>query len=155
MADLTTAHATIDHSGLTGVGSLSRCLAQRTSSLSIGANPTALALNATDLYDPDGWHDPSSNNNRFTCPTGKGGKMFLMTWSVEFDTDTGAPAYITIKKNVGATVVAQAPLWPYFTYSGAAPVYLDDGDYVAVSITNRTTGSVVVTDAPCTFGIMG
>lgn len=147
--------ASAESTGLKWATPVSACMAERTTSLAIGASPTALALNATDIYDPDGWHDPATNNNRFTCPTGRGSKMFIVTFSIEFDTSTAPTAYLTVKKNAGAVVVAQTPLFPYFTYAGAFPVYLVDADYIEFTITGRTSGNIIVTDAPCTVGIMG
>lgn len=159
MADLETSHATLDHTGLTGVGGggsgVTACLAQRTTSQSTGSNPTAIAFNAADLYDPDGWHDPSSSNTRLTCPTGKGGKMFVLTGSAEWDGSGSASCYIMFRKG-GTTTIGQN-LIPMNAYTGtsSAPVFLNDGDYVEMLIANVTTGNVIVSDAPCTFGIVG
>jgi len=38
---------------------------------------TSLAFESADIFDTDGFHNPSSNNTRLTIPTGLGGQYFL------------------------------------------------------------------------------
>jgi hypothetical protein len=48
-----------------------RCLAVRTGTQAISANtPTAITWTGTDIYDADGMHDPASNSDRITVPSG-------------------------------------------------------------------------------------
>lgn len=45
-------------------------------SFSSSATPATVAMN-TDLIDPDGFHDPVTNNSRLTVPTGMGGLYYI------------------------------------------------------------------------------
>ena len=50
------------------------CIASRTTVQAIGTGAwTALQFNATDISDPFAFHDPASNNTRFTVPAGWAG----------------------------------------------------------------------------------
>lgn len=143
-----------DVSWQTPAGGTTSCLATRTTSQSVGANPTMIALNATDIYDPDGWHDPSTNNTRLTCPSGKGGKVFHCFVSLEYD-HGGTTFRLGIKKN--GTTVSSGALNPDQTYiaSHSGMIYLADGDYIEAGIYNRTTGNIIVTDQNAFVGVMG
>lgn len=133
---------------------VSSCLATRTTTQSVGADPTMLALNAADIYDPDGWHDPASNNTRLTCPTGKGGKVFTCFVGTEYD-HGGTTFRLGFKKN-GTTTVSSS-LFPDQTYVAGfqAMIYLADGDYIEAGIFGRTTGNIIVTDQNTFVGVMG
>ena len=133
---------------------ISSCLATRTTTLAVSANPTMLALNASDIYDPDGWHDPASNNTRLTCPTGKGGKVFSCFVGTEYD-HGGTTFRLGFKKN-GTTTVSSG-LFPDQTYVAGfqAMIYLADGDYIEAGIYGRTTGNIIVTDQNTFVGVMG
>jgi hypothetical protein len=59
------------------------CIISGTSTALGTAAFTSLAFGAADTYDPDGYHDPSSNNTKMTIPAGLGGQYRLhirMTW---------------------------------------------------------------------------
>lgn len=58
----------------------------------------------TDIYDPDGYHDPVTNNGRLTVPTGKAGGFL---WQVNIGLSANpAEAYIAVKKN-GTTEIGR------------------------------------------------
>ena len=86
-----------------------RCLAQRTTTQTVSASPTTLDFNATDIYDPDGWHDPSGASTRLTVPTGKGGRLFS-AWA-QTETNTASATRIQFKVD-GTTVVGLSPSRP-------------------------------------------
>lgn len=134
------------------IGTPTSCLAQRTSTQSVSINPTTIIFDAADIYDPDNWHDPSSNNTRLTCPTGKGGRVFIATASAEY----GAASiyYLRILKN-GSEIVGQDACNNNYVMTISCPVYLVDDDYIELLITNVTGNNIIQTDVPTTFGIMG
>lgn len=60
------------------------CIVRRTSAQSLTNNtPYTIAYDASDIRDPDGFHDPVTNNTRMTVPTGKGG-LYRLTVYVNF-----------------------------------------------------------------------
>lgn len=65
------------------------CRAIKTSSFSHTSSGSfmAITLDGTDVFDTDGFHNPSSNPSRVTIPAGLGGK-YLIHGSFEWDTNT-------------------------------------------------------------------
>jgi hypothetical protein len=74
-------------SGTTFVG----CSANGLTALTNGATTYSLAMTA-EAFDTDAFHDNSTNNTRFTIPTGKGGK-YQINFKVGFDNASGTPGY--------------------------------------------------------------
>lgn len=127
-------------------------LVERTSTQSVSSNPTEIVWDGT-IYDPDGWSDiGGSFPSRLTAPSGKGGKVFIASGSAEYG--GAAAAYLQVKKN-GTDVVGMANAFNAYVGSISVPVYLDDGDYVELLITNVTGNDIIQTDAPTTFGLVG
>ena len=59
----------------------------------------------TEIYDTDAFHDTSTNTNRITIPTGKGGK-YLFTFLVNFDGNaSGRREYYLYKNGVSASIM--------------------------------------------------
>lgn len=69
--------------------------------LTSGTN-TAIVLDAED-FDSDGFHSNSTNNTRFTIPTGKGGK-YLFTGHGEIENNTTGTRYTILRKNGNTNV---------------------------------------------------
>jgi hypothetical protein len=69
------------------------------------ANDTFTAVNYTsESFDTDTFHDNSTNNTRFTVPTGKGGK-YLVNALVRYATNSGGRRIVGLRKN-GSTYIA-------------------------------------------------
>lgn len=126
------------------------CLAQRTTTLSYSVNPTAIPFDAADIYDPDGWHDPSSNPTRLTCPSGLGGRVFWVGGQTEWG--GGGGPMLSIRKG-GSEMCGSTQITNYLG-TVAAPVYLADGEYVELII-GTSSNSLILTDGPTRFGVMG
>jgi hypothetical protein len=101
---------------------------------------TSLAFNATDVFDTDGFHDPSSNNTRITIPAGLGGK-YLLSGYVTFPNSTTASSEkrIGYRLDGGTDVILHRQTVATDTagstgYMGIPPTVLDlvPGQYVEV-----------------------
>lgn len=105
-----TGHDALDHTGLTGVGGGSDTFvgakAHASGAQTLAHNTsTAIVLDAADDYDSDAFHDPASNNTRFTVPSGKDGLyegLAIGSWA---SNATGVRR-LTWRLN-GTTVIAQ------------------------------------------------
>lgn len=106
MADLETVHATIDHTGITGVGGSAATFAgarvkRASGTVTLGNNTiTPITFDAED-FDTDGFHSTASNTSRLTVPTGKAGKYLI---GGSYYTTTADPADGIIRLN-GTTVI--------------------------------------------------
>lgn len=116
-----------------GGGSVARVWCNRNTA-SISAGNQAIAWDAADDYDTDGFHDPSSNNSRITIPTGKSG-VYIFEMAVVFDGGSGL-LYFTFWKNGAAH-------WGYETTSYSSINYtyffsitepMNAGDYMQMYI---------------------
>jgi len=81
-------------------GSFVGCTAYKTTTAQSisNATDTTISYNAEE-FDTDGFHDNSTNNTRFTIPSGKGGK-YLITAIATTAVGSG-PRQIQVKKNGG------------------------------------------------------
>jgi len=124
------------------------CMAVASAAQTIAnSTDTAVAFGGTDLYDTDGFHDPSTNNSRITIPTGKGGKYRFETM-IRWDGNSSGARSIKfyINGSEGQTVY-RAPAFaagavintPSFTLN------LSAGDYVQIYV-NQTSGGNVDID---------
>jgi hypothetical protein len=85
----------------------------------------------TELYDTDGFHDNSTNNQRFTIPAGLGGKYIV---GVHGRVDANNNAYLIGRLNGSAIVVFGSETWNSTSSFGictdVAIVNLAAGDYI-------------------------
>ncbi len=97
---------------------------------------TALTFNDTDVLDTDAFHDPATNNSRFTVPAGKAGK-YLITGNCSWAAGVVSQRFIGIRLN-GATYLGRQAIT---ASSGArhlsvvaGPVALAVADYVELMV---------------------
>jgi hypothetical protein len=62
----------------------------------------AVNFTGTDEWDTDGFHNPASNSNRFTCPAGKGGK-YRVTVNIGWESNATGYRGLVINKNLEAS----------------------------------------------------
>jgi hypothetical protein len=109
------------------------------------ANNTAvtLAFNS-ERFDTDAFHDTSTNNSRFTIPTGKGG-YYNISASVSYQSDNNGARALHIYKN-GTTSLVNTQVGVAFGattgLSISKNVYLADADYIEV-IVYQSSGSTL------------
>jgi len=72
---------------------------------------TNLTFN-TELFDTDGFHSTSTNTDRITIPTGKGGK-YLITYAVAYDANASGERSTRLMKN-GSTTDNNNRVWSGF-----------------------------------------
>lgn len=139
---------THNHGGGDGSGLLNAIGAHVTHSgnLTIStATWTDLNFN-TERFDSDAFHDTSTNNQRLTVPTGKGGK-YLVTGGVEFANNATGYRALAIHKNgstfervVTANAVSGNETW----LSIAAQLELAAADYVTLRVFQNSGGNLNV-----------
>jgi hypothetical protein len=155
----TTAHAAIDHTGITGVGGGgsatfvgTRAYNNAVQSL---ANNTATAVTFnTELYDTDSIHDTSSNTSHFTVPTGKGGK-WRFSVNIAFAANGSGWRGIYLQKNGTTKIIGSA--MRHTPTSGAATscvtsvtVDLVATDYIEVFAIQTSGGALDIGHATAT-----
>lgn len=104
----------------------------------------------SEAYDSDGFHSTSSNTDRFTIPTGMGGKYLL--WIAVNLTGDPTNGYVAFRKNAGETIVLQCAFvrdtnTGGYGATGTTVIDLAAGDYISFqtigqSGTNISAGSV-------------
>jgi hypothetical protein len=139
---LTTGVATPDFTG---------CVAILDGDVSIAdATVTFVAWDGVDEIDTDGFHDPASNNTRFTVPTGLGGKYSLhcvLGMGMASEATTGF-MQTRIRKNGTDYIRHGGRLWMHNnanesprTVEVSAIVALAAGDYIEFEIYQDTSGA--------------
>ena len=120
------------------------------------ATDTAIALNAADTFDTDGFHDPSTNNTRITIPAGLGGK-YLITCVAALTRSGGSMTdrRVTIRVNGTTSYLLERQYWSsaaatQVSLDATVVLSLNAGDYIEMmgySDGSSTTcgGSVSVT----------
>jgi hypothetical protein len=110
----------------------------------VTSTDTRVAWNATDDFDTDGFHDPSTNNSRMTVPAGKDGK-YLLTATVLWDSNaTGARHAWFFKNGSGLGGFVRNAATAQILAQGLSMIAnLVAGDYVEVNVfqdsgSNRT-----------------
>lgn len=106
---------------------------------------TNWALDA-EYFDTDAYHSTSTNNNRFTVPTGKAGK-YLVTGTVEFASNATGYRGVFLYKNAATqvcyvTIPAVNGNRTSITFSWV--VDLADADYVYLTLLQNSGGSLTV-----------
>lgn len=118
----------------------------------VTSTDTLVVFNGTDVFDTDGFHDPTTNASRMTIPTGLDGK-YLVTASVTWDTNATGARQIWFKHSAGGGgvngFVRAGGNANIVSLSSSAILALTAGQYVEVicwqdSGANRTlSGSIV------------
>lgn len=122
------------------------CLATRSASIAFTANTErSIPFASADIFDTDGFHDPSSNNTRITIPTGKSG-YYLVTMSffffagidyqiVKFIKNGSASQTLQTQKNMASNNAS---------ITGSATIYLAATDYIEMfaQINSTTTDTL-------------
>lgn len=77
-------------------------MAQRLSDFSVADSSGRIPIpfNSTDLWDTDGFHDPSTNNTRLTVPSGLGG-LYLVQASIGWDANASGVRQIIVETSTG------------------------------------------------------
>jgi hypothetical protein len=116
---------------------------------------TAITFNATDLFDTDGFHDPSTNASRMTVPAGKAGK-YAFTNRVYFDTanSTGRRIF-ALYKNGAVVEDAQVEYAVVSRIIGlnTGIINLAVGDYIEAYAFQGSGGNLDVYRPYCSFSI--
>lgn len=152
-------HADIDHSGIPGAGGASAfvgCVAARTTDQTgiVTATDTSILFNGTDELDTHAYHDPSSNSDRITIPSGKAGKYRFWA-NFGWDGNNTGMRQISIRKNVGGTILTIANQQAvqggaHWQEISTGPVDMAVGDYVRVIIQQTSGGNRSVIGATIT-----
>lgn len=132
-------------------GTSSGASVTKSGSQATSSNPTTITWDTED-YDPDGYHDNGSNTNRLTVPTGKGGRLFLVSAVVEHNLGS-ASAILRVRKNGSGSLDEIGYSATIFVQALCFVVKLADADYVEALIVGVTSGSVINTDVPARFSI--
>ena len=128
-------------SGATFVG----VRAYKNATQSISDSTATAVTYAAESYDSDGFHDNSTNNSRFTVPTGKGG-YYLCIAQNSYANAAGGSRATNLRIN-GTTYTTQSEI-PGASSGRAAMTYAVDvlnlsaGDYVEVMAYQTSGGSL-------------
>lgn len=134
---------------VSGGAAFAGCRAQRTTdqgSITTGTD-TPVVFDAADVYDTDGFHDPSTNASRITIPTGLGGK-YLLTSAVVWDTNTTnvRQCYFRINGSGIAGSFNRVPAGTAYVAQVLSDVLdLAQGDYVEVVVFQDSGSSRTIT----------
>jgi hypothetical protein len=108
---------------------------------------TALTFDNED-WDTDGFHDNSTNNSRFTIPTGKGGKYLIDSYiALDHYLGSGVVFYIDINKNGSLVWSLAAPYkaaYENMGLSASTVVNAAAGDYFVINITQSSGNNATV-----------
>lgn len=104
---------------------------------------TAVAFTAEDT-DTDGYHDNSTNNTRFTVPSGLGG-VYYVEGSVQWTSQTGATGGVVlfIRKNGSDNLarVSQLPVGSSGTMTVSSFIPLVATDYLELCVWHSSAGT--------------
>ena len=147
MTTITTAHSTIDHTGLTGVGggggAFVGCYAYHDTTQSFSENSwTNLSLNS-EKYDTSAFHDNSTNNTRLTMPSTGYYRITGGTWLAT----TSGTNYLAV--NVDGSTVLYGSTTNNFGSSGirtSVDVHLTAGQYIELMAYHTQSGSLAAGD---------
>ena len=120
------------------------CMAVASGNTSVAnATDTAVAFGGTDLYDTDGFHDPSSNNSRITIPSGKGGKYLFQTMIRWDGNSSGARSIKFYINGAEGQTIYRAPAFSAAVIINVSfMLNLVATDYVQIYV-NQTSGSTI------------
>lgn len=112
----------------------------------------AIEFTAADDWDTDGFHDPSTNPNRVTIPTGQAGKYRIMGYTI-FSSASGGRRIGELDKNGTTTLMRDERGVSSSTQTlvVGGDVDLADGDYVEL-LAYQTSGGAI--DLTASYGGM-
>ena len=111
---------------------------------------TAITFAGTDTFDTNGFHDPASNNTRFTIPAGKGG-YYLVSGNVGFASNaTGnRESYFNLNGAFGFQAVSSAAAPSTATVNSFSFIAnLSVADYIELYV-NQTSGGALNANTSC------
>jgi hypothetical protein len=124
--------------------------ASRTTNQTIGASSfTSVQLNATDVFDTDGFHDPASNNTRITIPSGKSG-YYLFQGEMAFESNaTGMRGgLVLLNSTTSIATVLLAPGTGFGTTYGISGTYhVVATDFIEMQAFQSTAGNLLLNNA--------
>ncbi len=126
----------------------------RTTDLSVNNNTwTSVGWNS-ESFDSDGFHDNSTNNTRFTIPSGKGGK-YLLTANILWYQNTTGTRIAGFYKNNGADALQYFYFYPnnidYNSFNITSMQDLAVGDYVELRVYQASGGSLSLVGQNATY----
>ena len=122
--------------GTTYVG----CLAFRTTSLTVSYNTWTTVPYDDEAVDSDSFHSTSTDTDRITIPTGKGGK-YLINAQLLFDQKTGGSQQMRVRKNGSSNLMGTVEGHTgYITASISQIAELTAGDYITVEAYSDSSG---------------
>lgn len=113
---------------------------------------TTVSFTATDLWDTDAYHNPSSNPDQFVIPTGLGGAYFLFVkLHITIDSsNSGADVRIAYNVNGGGDLILFRTVGPLLTGSGTVhvlsagePIVVAQGDVIRIRGYTQTANNDV------------
>ncbi len=110
-------------------------------SVGVGAN----SVFDSELFDTDGYHSNSTNNDRITIPSGKAG-YYLIQGRVYWQSNGNGTRIAMIRKNAGATQLARFAMAAHSTNACIniqTIAYLAVGDYVVLENYQDSNTSIV------------
>lgn len=116
---------------------------------------TAQNFTATDLFDTDAFHDPSSNSSRITIPTGKGGK-YHFSFRIYIDTaSTTGRRIVALYKNGSIIDSAQVEYAVVSRFIGlnTGIINLNAGDYIQAFVYQSSGSTLDTYGEYCSFAV--
>lgn len=128
-----------------------RCLVDHSVAQAIAHNTdTSVAFNA-ELFDNDGMHSTTSNNNRITAKTAG---LYFMSTAVQFENNSTGKRTLSLRVNGSFTIATQetnAVSGGDTRLNVSTVYYLNENDYVEARVFQDSTVSLdveVTTDSP-------
>lgn len=138
------------------------CKALRTTTQSIPNNTaTAIALNATEDFDTDAFHDTTTNNTRITIPTGLGG-YYSLKGSAEWAANTTGSRILLFAVNGtalpsyhGRERLAAAASGNTVAASASVDLHLSAGDYVELQVVQNSSAALDINGGVLSVALLG
>jgi hypothetical protein len=121
------------------------CMVYRNSAQTLSNNTqTTINWNA-EQYDTNGFHDNSTNNNRLTIPSGKGG-YYLVNLFVAFEAASSGTRSTQIYTDTGDLYCNSSVITAGTPYGSScatsAVIYMNAGQYFEAKATQRSGGNL-------------
>ena len=108
------------------------CSLYKSASQSISNTTSTVVTWDSEVFDTDAFHDTSTNNNRITIPSGKGG-YYQFIWIIQFPNNANGQRSASLRKNgtfisftnLAATNNASIKLYGSFIIDAVATDYFD------------------------------
>lgn len=139
-------------------GTFIGCNAKRTTNQTISNTTwTPVQLDAEN-YDTNAFHDNSTNNSRFTIPTGKAG-YYSLKGHIQWDVNAIGNRYIAFR--IGGNLIGMSSsgfLWKtdaYFITFYTMDWHLAEGEYVELYVYQDSGGDLAVKSAQFSIAFLG